>query len=72
MAARRTDSNSPYWDGNGRLARLVQAWLCWRFDQPVPIYTNRARYLAALSRYHHTRDLTLLLQLSQESQTRPG
>ena len=62
----------PYWDGNGRLARLVQAWRCWRFDQPVPIYTNRARYLAALNRYHHTRDLTLLLQLSQESQRRPG
>lgn len=62
----------PYWDGNGRLARLVQAWLCWRFDQPVPIYTNRARYLAALNRYHYTRDFTLLLQLSQESQRRPG
>ncbi|MBB6015648.1 Fic family protein [Deinococcus radiopugnans] len=51
----------PFWDGNGRLARAVQTWLCWSFGQRAPQYTDRAAYLGGLNRYHHTRDLGLLM-----------
>lgn len=51
----------PFWDGNGRLARAVQTWLCWSFGQRAPQYTDRTAYLGGLNRYHHTRDLGLLM-----------
>lgn len=57
----------PFADGNGRLARLVQAWVCFRFGLHPPVYQNRARYLAGLNRYHHTRDLDLLWRLTLDS-----
>jgi Fic family protein len=57
----------PFWDGNGRLARLVQAWLCWSYGLQVPIYTNRTAYLAGLNRYHSTRDLSLLMTVTWAS-----
>lgn len=58
----------PFWDGNGRLARAVQAWLCWRLGTVPPAYTDRPAYLAGLNRYHHTRDLTLLMDVTREAQ----
>ncbi len=52
----------PFWDGNGRLARLVQAWLCWSYGLPAPRYVDRPQYLAGLNRYLHTGSLGLLMQ----------
>ncbi len=54
----------PFWDGNGRLARAVQAWLCWQGGLDAPQYEDRPAYIAALNRYHHTRDLSLLLDVT--------
>lgn len=54
----------PFWDGNGRLARLVQAWLCWSYGLPAPRYADRPRYLAGLNRYLHTGSLSLLMQVT--------
>lgn len=58
----------PFWDGNGRLARAVQAWLCWRLGIAPPMYSDRSAYLAGLNRYHHTRDLSLLMDLTRAAQ----
>jgi len=57
----------PFWDGNGRLARLVQAWLCWSYGLLAPVYTNRTAYLGGLNRYHSTRDLSLLMTVTWAS-----
>jgi fido (protein-threonine AMPylation protein) len=54
----------PFWDGNGRLARLVQAWLCWSYGLPAPRYVDRPRYLAGLNRYMHTGSLGLLMEVT--------
>lgn len=57
----------PFWDGNGRLARHLQQWLCWQGGLPAPHYQHRPSYLAGLNRYHHTRDLTLLMDVTRQA-----
>ena len=59
----------PFWDGNGRLARLVQAWLCWRYDFHAPQYLaeQRLAYYGALSRYCLYLDLEPLMALTWAS-----
>lgn len=54
----------PFWDGNGRLFRLVQAWLCWQYNLPEPRYVNRPSYFAGLNRFMHTGNLSLLMQVT--------
>lgn len=61
----------PFWDGNGRLARAVQAWICWSYGLRAPRYTHRAAYLAGLNRYHHTRQMHLLMQVTWEALKTP-
>lgn len=60
----------PFWDGNGRLARALQTWLCWTFKLSTPNYRDRPAYLAGLNRYYHTRDLSLLMDVTREAQKR--
>ena len=55
----------PFWDGNGRLARALQSWLCWQGGVDAPVYRNREAYLAGLNRYHHARDLKLLMEVTR-------
>ncbi|WP_420596958.1 Fic family protein [Deinococcus sp.] len=57
----------PFWDGNGRLARAVQTWLCWRSGQRAPQYPVRTAYLGGLNRYHNTRNLDLLMDVTLSS-----
>ena len=57
----------PFWDGNGRLSRLIQSWLCWKHDQTAPNYADRPAYIGGLNRYHHTRNLSLLMEVTRQS-----
>lgn len=52
----------PMTDGNGRLARAMESWLCWQGGEQAVIYPDRQRYHAGMARYCHTGDLSLLLQ----------
>jgi len=61
----------PFADGNGRLARLVQAWLSLSFGHFPPDYPpeQRPAYYSALSRYCLYRDLEPLMALNAEEPT---
>ncbi|GAA5503581.1 hypothetical protein Dxin01_03340 [Deinococcus xinjiangensis] len=52
----------PMSDGNGRLARALESWLCWQGGEQAVIYPDRQRYHAGIARYCHRGDLSLLLQ----------
>jgi len=55
----------PFWDGNGRLARLAHLWIHALFLLPVPIWPDVHRdYFDALGRHLRHQDDRLLVTLT--------
>lgn len=55
----------PFYDGNGRMSRLLQIWFLSRFKiAAVPIFEDKEEYYKVLNHFHVTDDYKPLYELS--------